>query len=116
MPDNTTLTAADAALDEASPTDARRCRDAAQPRSCRPEDRRAGSRSSSEANERALRAQAELENYRKRSQRELADERRYAVVPLVRDLLAVVDNLERAIEAAPARSASEVRPAACSKA
>ncbi|MDX1944455.1 MAG: nucleotide exchange factor GrpE [Pirellulaceae bacterium] len=53
-----------------------------------------------EANEKALRTQAELENYRKRMQRELADERRYAVVPLVRDLLAVVDNLERAIEAA----------------
>src|SRR5215475_8801860 len=53
-----------------------------------------------DANERALRTQAELENYRKRSQRELADERRYAVVPLVRDLLPVVDNLERAIEAA----------------
>ena len=60
-----------------------------------------------EANERALRANAELENYRKRAQRELAEERRYAVVPLVRDLLAVVDNLERAIEATQARSASE---------
>lgn len=56
-----------------------------------------------EANERALRANAELENYRKRAQRELADERRYAVVPLVRDLLPVVDNLERAIEATDAK-------------
>jgi molecular chaperone GrpE len=53
-----------------------------------------------DANERALRSQAELENFRKRSQRELADERRYAVVPLVRELLPVVDNLQRAIEAA----------------
>ena len=53
-----------------------------------------------EASERALRTQAELENYRKRAQRELADERRYAVVPLVRDLLSVVDNLQRAIGAA----------------
>jgi molecular chaperone GrpE len=53
-----------------------------------------------EASERALRVQAELENYRKRAQRELADERRYAVVPLVRQLLPVVDNLQRAIEAA----------------
>jgi molecular chaperone GrpE len=53
-----------------------------------------------DSTERALRAQAELENYRKRMQRELADERRYALVPLVRDLLAVVDNLQRAIEAA----------------
>ncbi len=52
-----------------------------------------------EANERALRTQAELENYRKRMQREMADERKYAVVPLVRDLLPVIDNLERAIEA-----------------
>jgi len=52
-----------------------------------------------EANDRALRANAELENYRKRAQRELADERRYAVVPIARDLLPVVDNLERAIEA-----------------
>ena len=53
-----------------------------------------------DANERALRSHAELENFRKRSQRELADERRYAVVPLVRDLLPVVDNLQRAIDAA----------------
>jgi molecular chaperone GrpE len=60
-----------------------------------------------DANERALRAQAELENYRKRSQRELAEERRYAVVPLVRDLLTVVDNLERAIEATQTGSVSE---------
>jgi molecular chaperone GrpE len=53
-----------------------------------------------EANDRALRSHAELENYRKRSQRELADERRYAIIPFARDLLTVVDNLERAIEAA----------------
>ena len=53
-----------------------------------------------EANDRALRANAELENFRKRSQRELADERRYAIVPLVRDLLPVLDNFERAIESA----------------
>lgn len=53
-----------------------------------------------EANEKTLRAQAELENYRKRAQREMADERKYAVVPVIRDLLTVVDNLQRAIEAA----------------
>jgi molecular chaperone GrpE len=49
---------------------------------------------------RAMRVQAELENYRKRVQREMEDERRYACLPLMRDLLAVVDNLSRAIEAA----------------
>jgi molecular chaperone GrpE len=60
-----------------------------------------------DASQRTLRAQAELENYRKRAQRELADERRYALVPLVRDLLPVVDNLQRAIDATPTRSVSE---------
>lgn len=53
-----------------------------------------------EANERNLRTQAELENFRKRSRRELEDERRYAALPLVRDVLNVLDNLQRAIEAA----------------
>lgn len=54
----------------------------------------------SEAADRNLRTQAELENFRKRSRRELDDERRYAALPLVRDILHVLDNLQRAIEAA----------------
>jgi molecular chaperone GrpE len=53
-----------------------------------------------DAQERALRGQAEIENYRKRAQRELADERKYAIGPVIHDLLAVLDNLQRAIEAA----------------
>jgi molecular chaperone GrpE len=57
-----------------------------------------------DASERALRAQAELENFRKRAQRELADERRYALVNPIRDLLPVVDNLQRAIDAASQNS------------
>jgi len=48
----------------------------------------------------ALRAQAELENYRKRAGRELQEERRYANMPLMRDLLPVLDNIDRAIRAA----------------
>ncbi|NUQ63129.1 MAG: nucleotide exchange factor GrpE [Pirellulales bacterium] len=50
--------------------------------------------------DRALRVQAELENYRKRVAREMADERRYAELSLMRDLLPVLDNMERALEAA----------------
>jgi len=53
----------------------------------------------SEANEKILRGQAELENYRKRVRREMEDERRYALLPFAKDLLSVVDNLERAIAA-----------------
>jgi molecular chaperone GrpE len=46
-----------------------------------------------------LRAQADFENYQKRVQRERVDERRYAFLPLLRDLLPVRDNLQRAIDA-----------------
>jgi molecular chaperone GrpE len=53
-----------------------------------------------EARDRALRIQAELENYRKRVAREIQEERRYAHLPLIRDLLPVWDNIGRAIEAA----------------
>jgi len=52
------------------------------------------------ANDRVLRAQAELENFRKRARRELDDQRRYANLPLLGDMLPVLDNLNRAVEAA----------------
>lgn len=52
------------------------------------------------ANDRALRLQAEMQNLRNRTAREIADERRYAALPIVRDLLPVIDNIDRAIEAA----------------
>ncbi len=45
-----------------------------------------------------LRAKAELENYKKRTVREMNDIRKYATESLMRELLIVVDNLERAIE------------------
>jgi molecular chaperone GrpE len=53
-----------------------------------------------EANDRALRSQAELENFRRRMRRDMEDERRFALQPLLVDLLPVVDNIERAIQAA----------------
>jgi molecular chaperone GrpE len=53
-----------------------------------------------ELQDRLLRTHAELENYRKRARRELEDERRYAEIELIRDLLPVVDNVDRAITAA----------------
>lgn len=53
-----------------------------------------------EAKNKALRYQAELDNYRKRAARQIEEERRYANVPLIRDLLPVWDNMHRAVEAA----------------
>lgn len=51
------------------------------------------------ARDRELRLLAELDNTRKRAEREIAEERRYANLPLMRDLLPVLDNVFRAIEA-----------------
>jgi molecular chaperone GrpE len=53
-----------------------------------------------EMKDRALRAAAELDNYRKRAQRELQDALRYANMPLLRDLLPVLDNVGRALDSA----------------
>lgn len=53
-----------------------------------------------EMKDRALRAAAELDNYRKRAQRDLQDALRYANMPLLRDLLPVLDNVHRALDAA----------------
>lgn len=52
------------------------------------------------ANDRLLRMHAEMQNLRNRTSREIADERKYAALPVLRDLLPVLDNIERAIEAA----------------
>ena len=53
-----------------------------------------------EANEKVLRIQAELDNFRKRARRELDDSLKYAQLPLARDLLMVLDNLNLALNAA----------------
>jgi molecular chaperone GrpE len=58
-----------------------------------------------EKQDRLLRALAETENVKRRSQREREDYVRYANESLIRDLLPVLDNLERALEAA--RSAGD---------
>lgn len=47
-----------------------------------------------------LRSRAEMENYRKRMQRDADQQLKFANVPIVRDLLDVIDNLNRATEAA----------------
>lgn len=47
-----------------------------------------------------LRTEAELDNYRKRVQREAEELRRYQALPLARELLPGLDNLQRALQAA----------------
>lgn len=52
-----------------------------------------------ESHERMLRAVADLDNYKKRAQKEKEDVQRYGIEKLLRDFLPVIDNLERALEA-----------------
>ncbi|HEV8094918.1 MAG TPA: nucleotide exchange factor GrpE [Burkholderiales bacterium] len=56
-----------------------------------------------------LRALADAENARKRTQAEIAQVRRFAVERIVEDLLPVVDSLEAALAAAPAAGDDPLR-------
>src|SRR5438477_9926430 len=52
-----------------------------------------------ELKDRLLRTLAEMENLRRRTEREVADARAYGVTGFARDILAVADNMERALKA-----------------
>lgn len=53
-----------------------------------------------ELRDQLLRSQAELENFRRRSQKEALDAMKYQALPVVRSILPGIDNLQRAIQAA----------------
>ncbi len=52
-----------------------------------------------EMKNRLLRALADMENLRKRTEREVADARQYGIASFARDMLGVADNFRRALEA-----------------
>ena len=56
-------------------------------------------REAAEMKDRLLRTLAEMENLRRRTEREIADTRLYSVTAFARDILAVADNMERALQA-----------------
>ncbi len=58
----------------------------------------------------ALRALAETENTRRRGERELQDMSKYAVTGFARDLVSVLENLQRALDSIPA-DMKEAQPA-----
>jgi molecular chaperone GrpE len=55
-------------------------------------------RENAEMKDRVLRTLADMENLRRRTEREIADGRTYAVTAFARDALAVGDNIRRALE------------------
>jgi molecular chaperone GrpE len=56
-------------------------------------------RQAAEFKDKLLRTLAEMENLRKRTEREVADARAYAIASFARDVLAVADNMHRALDA-----------------
>jgi molecular chaperone GrpE len=58
-------------------------------------------REHAEMKDRLLRTLAEMENLRKRTDREVADSRLYGVTSFARDVLGVADNMRRALDAVP---------------
>ena len=60
--------------------------------------------------DRLLRALAEVENVRRRSERERLDASQYAVTKFARDMLSVADNLKRALDAYPPDARANASP------
>lgn len=57
-----------------------------------------------ELRDKMLRTAAEMENLRKRTEREIADTRTYAIAGFARDMLVATDNLSRALMVIPAEA------------
>ena len=56
-------------------------------------------REASENKDKLLRSLAEMENMRRRTERQVADAREYGITAFARDVLAVADNMNRALSA-----------------
>jgi molecular chaperone GrpE len=61
-----------------------------------------------EMKDRLLRAMAEAENVRRRSEREKAEAQKFGMARFARDLLSVADNLRRALDSAPPEKREEM--------
>jgi molecular chaperone GrpE len=73
--------------------------EAAAPAEAAPDPVAALTRETADLKDRLLRTLAEMENLRRRTEREVADARAYGVTSFARDILAVADNMERALKA-----------------
>jgi molecular chaperone GrpE len=67
-------------------------------------------REAAESRDKMLRTLAEMENLRKRTTREVADARTYAISGFARDVLDIADNLQRALDAVPAEAKAAADP------
>jgi molecular chaperone GrpE len=63
-----------------------------------------------DARDRTLRTLAEMENLRRRTDREVKDARAYGIAGFARDVLDIADNLQRALDAVPAEARDHADP------
>jgi molecular chaperone GrpE len=68
-------------------------------------------REAAEFKDRLLRSLAEMENLRRRTEKQIADERVYGIASFARDMLGVGDNMRRALEAVTPELRETAEPA-----
>src|SRR5207247_5401851 len=81
----------------------------------RPADRKedpmvALAREAADYRDKLLRSLAEMENLRRRTERQVADARDYGIASFARDILAVADNMQRALGALDAELREKADP------
>lgn len=67
-------------------------------------------RENADLKDRLLRSLAEMENLRRRSEREMQDARAYAITKFAADIIGTADNLRRALDSLPQVEAGEESP------
>jgi molecular chaperone GrpE len=81
------------------------------PATAPPEDPAAvAAREAADFKDKLLRALAEMENLRRRTEREVSDARFYGIASFARDVLGIADNMHRALEAARQELAGTAEP------
>ena len=89
-----------ARADEAAPGEPQAQAEAQTPPDAAPADPLAVlAKEAADMKDRLLRTLAEMENLRRRTEKEVADARAYGITAFARDILAVADNMDRALQA-----------------
>ncbi|QFY62183.1 nucleotide exchange factor GrpE [Rhizobium grahamii] len=101
MTDETTKNGPDAAAAEAAADAAANVENEATEDTAQPDPLALLKAENAELRDRYLRLAAEMDNLRRRTEREVKDAKTYSAAGFARDMLAVSDNLRRAIDAVP---------------
>lgn len=109
MTDETNKNGPDAAVEAQTETPIMDAAEAADQQAQAPDMLASLQAENAELRDRFLRLAADMDNLRRRTERDVKDAKAYAVTAFARDMLAVSDNLRRAIDAVPAeaRAAAE---------